>query len=429
MTTNSSSKQDQNLSEQPVFQNPQEILMNAPVGVFTTTPDGRYLSVNNTLARMHGYDSPRHLMDSITDIGTQIYVDPADRDKLKSLLEKHGMVTNFKCRLRHRSGRPFWVSENIRVLKDNNGKITEYEGFNQDITESKLVEDELQKSQERTLHLNAVLKAYNLVNQIIFNAREIKILLEEICQALISTRGYHAAWIILLDTKQNVTNWAQAGLNDEFPSLLACFQDDKIPLNALKILSLRQMQVITDPENQCRGCPLAASYAGRSSFTVRLEVKDFVLGLFAVSVPKNLAMDSEEQELFKNLAGTIAQSIQRIRLEKISRNQKKRLKDYERIISRVSDGMCIVDTDYRYVVVNDAYVKKYGKPRETIEGSKIEDLVGKDLFESKIRHHLDEALKGQEVSYVDTFPDRQGDTRYAAMNYTRLLTRVDGLPG
>ncbi len=136
---------DEVSSEQPVFQNPQAILMNAPIGIFTTTPDGRYLSVNITLARMHGYDSPRQLMDSVTDIAAQVYVDPADRDEMKRLLKKYGRVTNFESRLRHRNGTYFWVSENINEIKDEDGTTIGYQGFNQDITKRKQAEDELRR--------------------------------------------------------------------------------------------------------------------------------------------------------------------------------------------------------------------------------------------------------------------------------------------
>ncbi len=147
MPTKSPTSTDANQSEPSVFQNPQELLMNAPVGIFTSTPGGRYLCVNNTLALMHGYDSPRQLMDTITDIATQIYVDPADRDELKRLLVKYGRVTNFECRLRHRNGTFFWVSENISVIKDEDGNIVGYQGFNQDITERKQAEEALRESE------------------------------------------------------------------------------------------------------------------------------------------------------------------------------------------------------------------------------------------------------------------------------------------
>ena len=147
MSSKSPPKIDSLLSGQSFFQNPQDILMNAPIGIFTTTPDGRYLSANNTLARMHGYDSPGQLIESITDIARQIYVDPADRNELKRLLEKHGKITNFECRLRHRSGGQIWISENISVIKDEEGNIIGYQGFNLDITERKQTEEALRESE------------------------------------------------------------------------------------------------------------------------------------------------------------------------------------------------------------------------------------------------------------------------------------------
>ncbi|WP_291321354.1 PAS domain S-box protein, partial [Desulfonatronospira sp.] len=408
---------DKGSLEQPVFENPQEILMNAPVGIFTTTPDGRYLSVNNTHALMHGYDSPRQLMDSITDIATQIYADPADRDKLKSMLEQYGEVTNFECLLRHRSGSTIWVSQNVSVLKDEDGNITGYQGFNQDITEKKRAEQSLRVSEERTRHLNAVLQAYNQVTEVFFNVKDVTSLLQDVCQALVSTRGYYNAWIILLDDELNVTYWGQAGLDDGFPKFLDGFQYGNKPACALNASSSPGLQVVIDPGTDCEDCPLAESYAGRASFSVRLEVEGFVLGLLTVSIPKDQAGDSEEQKLFTNLAGTIAQGIQRIRLEEIRRIQRVRLKNYEQIISRVNDPMSLVGTDYRYIIVNDAYLRVFGKSRDEIEGSTVEQLLGKDIFQNHVKHHLDKALAGEEVVYELDFYDREGSLRHALVNY------------
>ncbi|MFO7727524.1 MAG: PAS domain-containing protein, partial [Desulfonatronovibrio sp.] len=73
MPTNAPLKINENSAEQPAFQNPQDILMNAPIGIFTSTLDGRYISANSALARMYGYDSPEDLIKSVTDIATQVY--------------------------------------------------------------------------------------------------------------------------------------------------------------------------------------------------------------------------------------------------------------------------------------------------------------------------------------------------------------------
>src|SRR5690606_15695839 len=52
------------------------IFENAVEGIFQTTPDGHYLSANPALTRIYGYDSPKELMSSLTDIGKSLYVDP-----------------------------------------------------------------------------------------------------------------------------------------------------------------------------------------------------------------------------------------------------------------------------------------------------------------------------------------------------------------
>ena len=51
----------------------QSIFENSALGIFQSTLEGRFLSVNQAFARMFGYDSPEHVISSINDIGQQIY--------------------------------------------------------------------------------------------------------------------------------------------------------------------------------------------------------------------------------------------------------------------------------------------------------------------------------------------------------------------
>ena len=55
------------------------IFENAVEGIFQSTPEGRYIIANPAMARMFGYESPEELMAAITDIKTQVYVDPQRR--------------------------------------------------------------------------------------------------------------------------------------------------------------------------------------------------------------------------------------------------------------------------------------------------------------------------------------------------------------
>ena len=66
----------------------QDIFDNAPISIFTSTPEGRYISVNRATARMLGYDTQQEMIESVSDIAAQVYADPADRVKFMRLIAK-----------------------------------------------------------------------------------------------------------------------------------------------------------------------------------------------------------------------------------------------------------------------------------------------------------------------------------------------------
>ena len=117
---------------------------NAVEGIFQTTVDGRVLSVNPALARMCGYTSPMEMLATVHDIGKDFYTDPQTRVEFQRLMEENGAVEAFEYQLRQKNGALIWISENARVIRDANGKVTAYEGTMEDITERKRSELERQ---------------------------------------------------------------------------------------------------------------------------------------------------------------------------------------------------------------------------------------------------------------------------------------------
>lgn len=127
------------------------IFENALEGIFQVTPDGRYLSVNPALARIHGFSSPEEMIESVTDIAHQLYVDPSRRAELKRLMEKNGFVKNFEIMMRRKDISLQWVSVTSHAIRDANGDILYYEGILEDITSRKFAEEEL-KQLRKTLN-------------------------------------------------------------------------------------------------------------------------------------------------------------------------------------------------------------------------------------------------------------------------------------
>jgi PAS domain S-box-containing protein len=125
------------------------IFENAIEGIFQTTPAGKVITANPTFAKMYGYDSPGELVESATDIGKDLYVNPEDRERFKALCEQQGSVEGFEEQVRRKDGNKSWVSLNARAVRDENGKTLYYEGTIEDITPRKEMENALRASEER----------------------------------------------------------------------------------------------------------------------------------------------------------------------------------------------------------------------------------------------------------------------------------------
>ena len=126
-----------------------DIFEHVPIGLYQVSPEGRFIRANDHAARILGYGSPKELMDTVTDISTQIYVDPSRRDEVVRRLTEYGSVENFEVEFRHKDGTPVWVSINAKVVRDGQGNVLYHEGVSQDITQRKKAENALQESEAR----------------------------------------------------------------------------------------------------------------------------------------------------------------------------------------------------------------------------------------------------------------------------------------
>jgi PAS domain S-box-containing protein len=111
------------------------IFENAVVGIFQSTPEGRLLSVNPAMAHLYGYDSPEDMIAGVMDLGHQVFVDPKKRDEMKRDLEETGVIRGQVYQMYRKDGSTLWVSVDARAVRDENGAVSYYEGFVQDITE------------------------------------------------------------------------------------------------------------------------------------------------------------------------------------------------------------------------------------------------------------------------------------------------------
>ena len=123
-------------------------------GVFISTPQRRFLDFNDAMMRMTGFENREEMLAA--DIPTTMYANPADRERLKKLLQEHGAVADFEFEMRRNDGEIRTVLESSIAVKDPAGNVTAYQGFLLDITERKQAEQEIRRRNRELLVLNSI---------------------------------------------------------------------------------------------------------------------------------------------------------------------------------------------------------------------------------------------------------------------------------
>ncbi len=90
------------------------------------------------------------------------------------------------------------------------------------------------------------------------------------------------------------------------------------------------------------------------------------------------------------------------------------------------DLVSFVDTRYIYRYVNETYLDYWQRRREDIEGRTVAQLVGREVFEKRLKPLLDRALAGETVGYDATFDYPGRGSRHARVDYLPARS-VDGL--
>ena len=123
------------------------IFENTVEGIFQTSIEGKYLSANPALARIYGYDSPEELIQTLTNISRELYVEPGRRTEFVALMEKHDIVSGFESQIFRKDRSIIWIAENVRAVRDRHGNLLYYEGTVEDITERRQHEQKLRNSE------------------------------------------------------------------------------------------------------------------------------------------------------------------------------------------------------------------------------------------------------------------------------------------
>ena len=123
-----------------------ELFDNIQEGLFFSTPEGRFVEVNDALVAMLGYSSREELLQ--VDIPTQVYFSPEQREQHAEAMEKDGHLRNFEATLRRKNGSPIYVLINAFGMYDNLGRLLQIRGLMLDVTGLHTYQSELQRERD-----------------------------------------------------------------------------------------------------------------------------------------------------------------------------------------------------------------------------------------------------------------------------------------
>jgi PAS domain S-box-containing protein len=123
------------------------LVEHAPIGIYRSTPAGRFLSANIALARMLGYDSVADVL--ALDLTRDVYADPTERQRL---LERDAYTEreydDVEATWKRKDGGRVTAQLSVRAVRRPDGTVEYYETFVRDLTQQRRLEGQLLHSQK-----------------------------------------------------------------------------------------------------------------------------------------------------------------------------------------------------------------------------------------------------------------------------------------
>jgi PAS domain S-box-containing protein len=121
-----------------IFENVQDVFFQANLA-------GTVLDISPSIMAHTGFSREELIGKNVS----AIYYNPDDREKGIAILKELGSLNDYELRLKSSSGERVHMLLNARLIKDANGALSHIDGMFKNITERKLIEDQLAEQKEQ----------------------------------------------------------------------------------------------------------------------------------------------------------------------------------------------------------------------------------------------------------------------------------------
>ena len=285
----------------------------APIGIVISDPDrpdNPVIYANPSFEELTGYDESEVVGRNCRFLqGPE--TDPAAVDRLREGIAEATPVTvdllNYRA-----DGEPFWNRVTVAPIRDDDGAIANYVGFQVDVTARKEAEREVRRRQEQLEHLLSRIQGllYD-VTALLMRTASREETERAVCERLVETEPYTLALFGELDLDRDtvvVSTWAGDDGHDGddgddgFDGDLEVSRGDTHPV--AEAIDAREVVVSRDPE-VCE----AFGPEVRSLAVAPLAYKTRVYGVLAIGASAPAVFDSRERVVVGTLGRTVSVAI------------------------------------------------------------------------------------------------------------------------
>lgn len=271
-------------------------------GVFISTAQGRFLDFNDALMRITGYDNRDELMQ--VEIGQTLFVNAAERERLKRLLSEHGSVNDFEYEIRRKDGELRTVSESSTAVRDAYGHVTAYQGFLLDVTERRQAENEIRRRNRELVVLNSLAET-------LASTLELHDSIQKTLRQILDLFGLDAASLYLFE-RDGITlkRVSSVGHRSEFAK--------SFPVVTMPAELVQQIRSVRATFLSAAGLPLPAitrevqrKEGIVSAYVVPLWSKDKIIGGLAVGSRTTHELSTADISLLIAVGSQVASAVER----------------------------------------------------------------------------------------------------------------------